>query len=75
MTPIAAKVVSVDRQGNRYRIIVQTHGVKYRGSFNTLVFGENKPTVGSFRDGRLKLIYYRNPGVKEGDTFPLWTIQ
>jgi len=75
MTPVPAKVVSIDRQGNRYRIIVQMRRIKYRGSFNTLVFGKNKPTVGSSQDGQLKLIYYRDPGVKEGDAFPLWTIQ
>jgi len=75
MTPVPAKVVSIDRQGNRYRIVVQMRRTKYRGSFNTLVFGENKPAVGSSQDGQLKLIYYRDPGVKEGDAFPLWTIQ
>jgi len=58
MTPVPAKVVSIDRQGNRYRIIVRMRRIKYRGSFNTLVFGENKPNVGSSQDGQLKLIYY-----------------
>jgi hypothetical protein len=33
---------------------------KYRGSFNTLMFGENKPLIGSCRDGRLDLIYCRS---------------
>ena len=75
MTPVPAKVVSIDKQGNLCRIIVRMRRIKYRGSFNTLVFGENKPTVGSSQDGQLKLIYYRDPGVKEGDAFPLWTIQ
>jgi hypothetical protein len=75
MTPVPAKVVSVDTQGDRYRVIVQMRRIKYRGSFDTLVFGENKPAVGSSQDGRLKLIYHRNPGVNEGDAFPLWTIQ
>jgi hypothetical protein len=75
MTSVPAKVVSVDSQGDRYRVIVQMQGTKYKGSFDTLVFAENRPTLGSSQDGRLKLIYYRNPGVKEGDAFPLWTIQ
>jgi hypothetical protein len=75
MTPVPAKVVSVDRQGDLYRIIVRMQRIRYRGSFDTLVFGENKPAVGSSQGGRLKLIYYRNPGVSEGDAFPLWTIQ
>ena len=48
---------------------------KYKGSFNTLKFGENMPSVGSCHDGRLDLIYYRDPGLKEGQPFPLWTIQ
>jgi hypothetical protein len=31
---------------------------------------------GSCQEGRLDLIYYRDPGLKEeGQTFPLWTIQ
>jgi hypothetical protein len=49
--------------------------IKYRGSFDTLVYGGNKPAVGSSQDSHLKLIYYRNPGVNEGDAFLLWTIQ
>ena len=44
-------------------------------SFNTLIFGENKPLMGFCRDGQLDLIYYRDPGLKEGQSFPLWTIQ
>jgi hypothetical protein len=75
MTPVPAKVVSVHRQGDRYRIILQKQPIKNRGTFDNLVLGENKTTVGSSQDGRLKLIYYRNPGVNEGDAFPLWTIQ
>src|SRR5208283_748025 len=47
----------------------------YRGSFNTLMFGEYKPLIGSCHDGRLDLIYHRDPGLKEGHLFPLWTIQ
>ena len=75
MTPIPAKVVFIERQDRQYRIIVEMWRNRYRGSFDTLVFGENKPTVGSSQDRRLKLLYYRDPGVKEGDSFPLWTIQ
>jgi hypothetical protein len=47
---------------------------KYRGSFNKLAFGEIKPYSGSLKDGRLDLVYYRNPGLKAGDQFPLWTL-
>jgi hypothetical protein len=49
--------------------------VPCRSSENLMFSGENKPTVGSSRDGQLKLLYYQDPGVKEGDVFPLWTIQ
>jgi hypothetical protein len=76
MTPIPAKVVSVDRQGGQYCVIVRMRRRnKYRGSFETLAFGKNKPTVGSSYNGRLHLIYYRDPGLEEGEEFPLWTIQ
>ena len=75
MTVISAVVFTIDRQGNHYRVVVQIGLPKYRGSFNTLVFGENKPFVGSFHDGRLGLVYHQDPGIHEGQEFPLWTIQ
>jgi hypothetical protein len=37
--------------------------------------GDHKPLIGSCHEGRLDLIYYRDPGLKEGQPFPLWTIQ
>jgi hypothetical protein len=43
--------------------------------FNTLVFGEIKPYIGSLKDGRLDLVYYRDPGLTVGDQFPLWTLR
>jgi hypothetical protein len=43
--------------------------------FNTLAFGEINPYSGSLKDGRLDLVYYRDPGLKAGDQFPLWTFQ
>ena len=46
----------------------------YRGSFNTLAFGEIEPYSGSLKAGRLDLAYYRDPGLGEGDPFPLWTL-
>jgi hypothetical protein len=75
MTSIPAKVLAVDKQADKHRIIVRIVLRKYRGSFNTLKFGENKPLIGSCRDGRLDLIYCRDPGLTEGESFPLWTIQ
>jgi hypothetical protein len=74
MTAIPAKVVAVDRQSDQYRVIVRIGLAKYRGSFNTLAFGENKPFTGSCHNGRLDLFYYRDPGLKAGKSFPLWTV-
>ncbi|HXM01602.1 MAG TPA: hypothetical protein VN939_03315 [Chthoniobacterales bacterium] len=48
---------------------------KYRGLFDTLVFGEIKPYIGSLEDSRLDLVYYRNPGLSVGDQFPLWKLR
>jgi hypothetical protein len=74
MTSIPAKILAVDKQADKHRVIVRILR-KYRGSFNTLKFGENKPLMGFCHEGRLDLIYYRDPGLKEGQPFPLWTIQ
>jgi hypothetical protein len=73
MSPIAAKVTSIEKRGDQYQVIVQI-SPKYRGSFNTLAFGESKPHIGSLRDGRLDLVYYQNPGLSIGDPFSLWTL-
>jgi hypothetical protein len=75
MTFIPAKIVAVGKEADKHRIVVRIVLRKYRGSFNTLRFGENKPLMGSCHDGRLDLIYYRDPGLKEGQAFPLWTVQ
>jgi hypothetical protein len=39
------------------------------------MFGENNPLLGGCHEGRLDLVYYRDPGLKEEQLFPLWTIQ
>ena len=75
MTSIPARILAVEKQTDKHRIIVRILVHKYRGSFNTLKFGENKPLIGSCQNGRLDLIYYRDPGLSEGESFPLWTIQ
>jgi len=75
MTAIPAKVVAVDRQSDQYRVIVRIGLTKYRGSFNTLKFGEKKPFTGFCRDGQLDLVYFQDPGLEAGEAFPLWTIQ
>ena|SRR5271165_1523861 len=57
-----AKVTAIEKRGDQYQVIVQI-SPKYRGSFNTLAFGEIKPHSGSLKDGRLDLVYYQNPGL------------
>jgi hypothetical protein len=73
MTPIPATVTAIAKRGDQYQMIVLI-GRKYRGSFNTLAFGEIKPHSGSLRNGRLHLVYYQNPGLNIGDKFPLWIL-
>ena len=73
MTSLPAKVIAIEKRGDQYQVIVQI-GTKYRGSFNTLAFGEIKPYTGALKDGRLDLVYFRDPGLNEGDPFPLWRL-
>jgi hypothetical protein len=73
MTSLPAQVIAIEKRGDHYQVIVQIR-TKYRGSFNTLAFGEIKPYSGSLKDGRLDLVYYRDPGLNAGDKFPLWTL-
>jgi hypothetical protein len=75
ITFIPAKIVAVDKQSDKHRVIVRILLRNYKGSFHTLMFGENKPLLGACHDGRLDLVYRRDPGLKEGQPFPLWTIQ
>jgi hypothetical protein len=74
MNSLPAKVTAVEKRGDQYQVIVQI-SKKYRGSFNTLAFGEIKPYSGSLKDGRLDLIYHRDPGLEVGDQFPVWTLR
>jgi hypothetical protein len=48
---------------------------KYSGTFDRLNFGEKKPHLGSYRSGWLDLAYEQNPGLKAGESFPLWAIE
>jgi hypothetical protein len=75
MTPIPAKVLTVGKQSYQYRVLVQIELEKSIGSFHTLRFGENKPFYGTCYDGQLDLFYYRDPGLKTGKSFPLWTVR
>ena len=72
MTPIRAKVLNVDRLGDQFLITVRIGREKYNGTFDRLTFGENKPQLGSYRNGWLDLTYHENPGLKAGQSFPLW---
>jgi hypothetical protein len=74
MTPILAKVITVDKQSSQYRVLVQIELEKYLGSFRTFRFGKKKPFTGTCYHGQLDLFYYRDPGLKAGKSFPLWTI-
>jgi hypothetical protein len=75
MTPIPAKVLTVAKQSSQYRVLVQIELDEYLGSFHTLRFGQSKPFHGTRYEGRLDLFYHRNPGLKVGESFPLWTIR
>jgi hypothetical protein len=63
----------MEERARQYQVVVQIT-TRYRGSFNTLAFGDIKPYSGSLKDGRLDLVYYRDPGLIAGDPFPLWTL-
>ena len=72
-TPIPPKVLNIDRLGDQFLITVQVGRGKYNGTFDRLTFGENKPQLGSYRNGWLDLSYHhQNPGLKAGQSFPLW---
>jgi hypothetical protein len=70
----SGKVIALENTGDQYRVIVQI-STKYRGSFNSSLFGEVKPYSGCQKDGRLDLVYYRSPGLEVGDPFPLWILR
>jgi len=74
MTRIPAIVLTVDKQSSQYRVLVQIELEKYLGSFHTLRFGKSKPFTGTCYHGKLDIFYYRDPGLKPGKPFPLWTI-
>jgi hypothetical protein len=75
MIRISAKVLNVDRLGGQYLVTVQVARKKYSGSFDRLNFGEKKPHIGSYRAGWLDLAYEQNPGLKPGQSFPLWAME
>jgi hypothetical protein len=55
MTALGARVLAVDNLGTQYRVIVRIGFPRYRGSFYTLKFGEQKPFTGFTHSGHLDL--------------------
>src|ERR1700722_2595162 len=53
MTQLPAKVLLVDRLADQYLITVKVCE-NHRCTFDKLNFGENKPTLGSYRNGWLR---------------------
>jgi|SRR5271166_1497110 len=66
MTPIPAKVLTVAKQSNQYRVLVQIQLEKYLGSFHSLRFGERKPFTDSCHLGQLDLFATEIPTLKRG---------
>ena len=75
MTRIGARVLSTERKGDLYCVTVRIERSNFRGSFNSLRFGEKIPFSGSYRDRTLELRYYQDPGFTTGQQFPLWSIE
>jgi|SRR5580698_8456533 hypothetical protein len=55
MTHIPAKVLNVHKLYNEYLVTVQVGRENYRGTFEGLQFGENKPRFGWYRYGRHRI--------------------
>jgi hypothetical protein len=72
MTPILATVLKVDKQGNEYVVTVQLGNEDFSGTLEKLSF-ENKPDQGWCHYGWLSLVYHRDPDLRAGQKFPLWS--
>jgi hypothetical protein len=72
MTRLPARVLSNEKQGDRYCVTVEIELPNFRRSFNSLRFGDQIPFSGSYREGKLELRYYQDPGLEIGQQFPLW---
>lgn len=74
MTSIHAKVVSTEKYGNQYRLIIELVPSEFLGPFERLRF-KNNPYCGSFGTSPTKswltLDYRKDPGFKTGEAFPL----
>ena len=74
MIVIGMEVLAVDSLNALHRAIVRIGFPRSRGSFVTLKFGEKKPFTGFTHNGQLDLVYHKDPHLKAGQPFPLWTI-
>jgi len=72
MIPILATVLNVNKKGNEYVVSVQLKGETFSGPFERLRF-ENKPDLAWIHYGWLELVYHRDPDLKAGQVFPLWS--
>ena len=72
MTRLPAKVLSSEKRGDRYCVVVEIELPNFRRSFNSLRFGDQIPFSGSYRDGKLELRYNQDLGLEIGQQFPLW---
>jgi hypothetical protein len=72
MNPILATVLKVDKRGNEYVVTVQLGNDDFSGPFGKLNF-ESKPDQGWYHYGWLDLIYHRDPDLRAGQVFPLWS--
>jgi hypothetical protein len=72
MIRLPAKVLSSEKRGDQYCLTVEIELPNFRRSFNSLRFGDQIPFSGSYRDGKLELRYYQDPGLEIGQQFPLW---
>ncbi len=75
MSRLPAKVLSSEKRGDQYCLTVKIELANFRRSFNSLQFGDQIPFSGSYRDGKLELRYYQDPGLEIGQQFPesRWT--
>jgi hypothetical protein len=69
MTPIPAEDLAVIKQSSQYRVLVQIELEKCLGSFQSFRFGKSKSFTGTCYHGQLDLFYYRDPGLKGGNSF------
>jgi hypothetical protein len=74
MTSIHATVVSTEKYGDQYRLIIELVPSEFVGPFERLRFKKN-PYCGSFSTSLTKswltLAYRKDPGFKVGEAFPL----